>query len=916
MKKKILLAIVLFATTAVLFSQSNSSVSIFEKLTVIETKYFDIIFPKSSKQTAEYLAIHADSLYEKAAAFVGVENLVRIPVVISNETDVLNAYFTIIPYSRIVLYDTAPSQSLAVFDDTILSVFYHELIHAVSLKNNQQNIFLWDDATPVFTIIDMPPSMTEGVAVSAESADGYGRLNSSYSTHVVRQAKIEDTFPSWADVAGSYSAYTDGSLPYIFGGAFTQYLNATYGLEKLSEYWKESSKLNLTTYVYAFKKIYGISIDDAWKDFAKAVEVSQDIKEPQSFFAEQRYKYMYQNVASSSLGLVWQDYFSNSVYFLPHDTKKERFLFSTDLHSRLAFSSSGKYLVVSGETGYPEYTNTVRVFDMEEQKFIKTQKEIRDATILEMPTTISSEFSETKNIVVGVATKGQMFFLQGYDISTNDNNLLFDIPFEYGSIIFSPVDAGEGRIIALHNKGGKWGFYSYNIFTKEQKFFQAPENMQSSDMSDLYVANEKLYMSIAKDASMQSVLAWASIQDFETGVITLNVDSTQLSGGVFSPVLLPAIDTSSLSDTVAFVSRFYNKRDLSIMNVSKEHSEQILFAEYNPVYASDTNYTFDTKGYNPFKYVYDGMFVPVIGSVNLNAFNEDFITGFSLGASMYFLDPAERLLFGGGAGYDFFTDKYTATFSSVFTEQYFTFSTDAFLSMSTSGFEKSATNMLLDIYIPIISDFNRIGFASNFTWLYSIKTDEFLFEGSTVENDFSIYFSRLRRTGSSIHEKLGFVIIKQFYVNKYFGDDAMLTDELMMGDILKIEVFLPQLLPFKNPSNFTVNMPFSIGVTKYFNFNADWQLEGSAILFSYDIQKAFPHLLFFHQVTLDAGFQYLSKNDKTYEAKVLASLYTTTSINFGLPAGYPLDLGLNVEWDTLKKGVEALELGFKFGLNF
>ena len=119
--------------------QPAAHVSLFKKLSVIKTQYFDIIFPVQSEKSARHLALHADTLYEKLcdALLLDTHSLfgkTRCPVLITPEYDVLNAYFTVVPYNRIVLRDCVPSSSFAVFSDTLVSVFYHELVHAVTLN--------------------------------------------------------------------------------------------------------------------------------------------------------------------------------------------------------------------------------------------------------------------------------------------------------------------------------------------------------------------------------------------------------------------------------------------------------------------------------------------------------------------------------------------------------------------------------------------------------------------------------------------------------------------------------------------------------------------------------------------------------------------------------------------------------------
>ncbi len=901
-----------------IFPQSNSAVSIFEKLYVIQTEYFDIIFPKSSEQSAQHVALHADSLYRKAADLLYVENLVRIPVVITQKTDELNAYFTLVPYSRIVLYDTPPQGNLDVFDDTILSVFYHELIHAVSLKNNIKNNIFLDFFPPFFTSVDMPPSMSEGVAVLAESMDGFGRLNSSESMHVVRQAKIEQKFPDWKDIAGSYSLYTDGSLPYIFGGAFMDYMYVTHGSQKLADFWTESSKINLTTYVQAFKKIYGLSIDQAWTKFEASVVVPPLDESPINFFNNTKNQHDYLNIASSIDGIAWQDLYSNVVYYVPHnkDVPDAKALFTTDLKARLSFSKDGRYLTVSGTTGFQSAKNSSKVYDMNTNRFVHTQEGLRDSIIVQF----SQEDSESASFkglhfgLVGIETQGQVSSLVAYDfLSDTTSHPLFKVSFDYGTIVLNPVDVGNGKIIALIKKHGTWEFFVYDYTTGIKKVFSPISEVSPSDIDSLHAGDSMLYMSLAMNANKQTSLAYISLEDFMSDTITINVEQTQRSGGVFSPVVIPSTTTC---ETIAYISRFYEHRALSTMKNHSENTYTLEFTSKTDEKETESEHIlYATAPYNPFDYMFNGMFIPFIGSANLIPFDTNISTGFSLGASAYFLDPAERLLLGGGTGYDVLRESFTATLSSVFTEGYFTLNTEGYIELSQSSVQTGAAHFLASVSIPLVSDYNRLTFANSLMYFYQQTTNDFLFEGSTLENAFTLAFSRARKTSESYYSMLGFSILNQVQIQKYFGSDIRMSNEILYGDIIKVSAYLPWLLPFNNPSKFTVNFPFTLSMSKYFNFDASWGAEANVVLFSYDIQSSLSYLFFIQRITLDGGGTYTLFNDNTFDVRVLASVYVTSALNFSLATGYPIDIGMSFEWNPRVKGNEAIEVGLKFDLN-
>src|SRR5574344_55245 len=102
--------------------------------------------------------------------------------------------------------------------------------------------------------------------------NGEGRLNDSFATHILKQAKLEGKFPSWKEASYTRDIYPIGTIPYIFGGSFNAYIQNRFGLAKYAEFWT----LCGSTFSFEqtiFKKVYGISLDKAWSDFENSIPV-------------------------------------------------------------------------------------------------------------------------------------------------------------------------------------------------------------------------------------------------------------------------------------------------------------------------------------------------------------------------------------------------------------------------------------------------------------------------------------------------------------------------------------------------------------------------------------------------------------------------------------------------------------------
>ena len=163
-----------------------------------------------SEKSAEVLYENADGIFTELSNLFGLLHTFRLPVVISPAQDEFNAYYSSAPFSHIVMYDTVPPESFAVFSETLLSTFRHELIHAVTY--NLHNNF-WTKVKKIGgdtynpALLTITSGWAEGASVSVESSGGEGRLNSEYHKQLVRQAKIEGKFPRFSEVQGARDVY-------------------------------------------------------------------------------------------------------------------------------------------------------------------------------------------------------------------------------------------------------------------------------------------------------------------------------------------------------------------------------------------------------------------------------------------------------------------------------------------------------------------------------------------------------------------------------------------------------------------------------------------------------------------------------------------------------------------------------------
>lgn len=978
--------------------QPAAHVSLFKKLSVIKTQYFDIIFPVQSEKSARHLALHADTLYEKLcdALLLDTHSLfgkTRCPVLITPEYDVLNAYFTVVPYNRIVLRDCVPSSSFAVFSDTLVSVFYHELVHAVTL--NIKSPF-WHGTSAVFgdwvspsLLLNFPTSFVEGAAVSFESVDGEGRLNDNYSLHVLRQAKIEDKFPDWRDVAGSYSLYTDGSLPYMFGASFSSFIQKKYGMRSYADFWKNGG----TFYPFKlsagiFKKTYGISLTQAWNDFKQTLVkpavaehgVNPLFAQKSSEYRESKKgKHLYTCLTASSSAIAWYDAASFSVFTAQtvkdgrsgkNGNIKKRFLYTSDLHERLSFSRDGKFLVSSGASGGSKAVHTVRVYDCERGSFVASFKHIRDGAIVTA--------AGGKQLLAGIETDGAQSSLVLYDWeyiahterrrtvhkdgrhSTHGGGTpllpLVRIPFEANSLVFEPTDAGNGRIVCIVRSGVHTCLFIYDTANGTSAYYRVQKAIQTGGqssagqadfdlslydaqpvLSSLSVQNGKLYVSCALTPYTQPVLAWLdtsclhtsdTVLEQGTGAVLLHVQDTQFSGGVFCPV--------PFAGGIAFISRFYEHRSLSFfephsadMNSSyalqlfpadnkiRPEHKQAAFTDRTAFTTGFTaNFTAEYVPYHPLHYMKKGMIIPLAGSLNMDALKPYVSDIMPLGFSAATSDPAERFVLSCGAGFNVESKNAALSLSASCSEKAFTFAADAYAETKTDKIQNISTRLHTGFRIPVVSDFNSLYIQNNTFALYRLNGDTQVRAGYTLLDEAKLGFVRTQKTGIGYYDVLSAGVSFVLHMHKNWSAEGVSFMPAVFYNAFETSFHFPFLIPFKNPRNFTLNLPFSLVARYYINARTNVHIGATAVLFSCDIQKPLPFApIFFRRLTFDGGAEckWLDAYERT-QLSVHSSLFTTFTFNSGSAVTFPIDMGAAVLWSPEQKDMHGFSVRFKFSV--
>lgn len=463
------------------------------KMFLIKTEHFDIIFSDQSEETALLLAQNADALYSQAEAALSSNANLHMPVIISPDSDLLSVSYTPSPYNRIIIFDSPADYASAVFDDTMLSLFYREVYKALvqSIRSPfNQFVAKWitgEGYQPV-ALFNMPYSFIEGSAYLAESQKpGEGRLNDGYFLQLLAQAKLEGKFPKYSQVTSVRDIYPGEELSLAAGAGFAAFLINEYGVEKYAELWQKSGKLNPLFTQGVFRKTYDKNLSELWSEFEEAVPLPAGLAELENYEPEAKAlegqlvfpkdrEANYEHILLTDYGTVWYDRIRHEVDIFDENNllKIRQLLFLADNVERLSLSPDGRYMAVSStqaRTMEGLSSSSVWIYDLQERKFLDAKYELRDAAIVQ---TAKGAFALAGVNIKNLHSKLEVYTLPLGDERGENIELLYSREFGRKQTPFSPVFAGEG-------------FLTYILADGTERYLcrQSFENNQEADSSEI-----------------------------------------------------------------------------------------------------------------------------------------------------------------------------------------------------------------------------------------------------------------------------------------------------------------------------------------------------------------------------------------------------------------------------------------------
>ena len=853
---------------------------------VLRTQYFDIIYPEESAATAELVAGRIDTMYTHICDIMGEEPWLHLPVVITPVNDELNAYYTYLPYSRIVLYDTVPDQELAVYSETILTVLYHEMVHAVTINMKNKALrrisgIFGDLLTG--EILNAPSSLAEGAAVSLESDDGEGRMNDEYSMHVVKQAKIEDRFPAWQNITGARDIYPSGELPYIFGGAFFSYIRKTYGSEKFSIFWRtlingskmssedrKAAGIKRKFYAGIFQQVYGINLDDAWRAFYDSIpvpDVRPDPADGSNCFAflpetvtDARQKGRTVSVTSyiseQGKGAAWIDSSDYSVWHMDCSSgtaEKPEKICTLNGVSRCAFSSDGKYLALNYTENSAAVRNRVKIYCMENRKlYTLSEKGLRDACFV--------RDGDGMLYLAAVRTSSQNAQIVIYRVTEKKHSVscsrtpAYTVPFETGTTPFSLTDAGNGSLAYTCKTGMTWSIRLYSIQDASDTIYSLPYNhMVIHSVAGIsgrgFTGGQNgmlLAFSWTAPGTMPR-LGYLAVKytDGKSDRASWYLQKKDISGGIYTPAVYPLSQSLHMPDIV-YSARFYDRKKLIVLTGDSTEFEKLSAETVQDGQKSSSavqNSVPPAKKFSPFPYYTHGVLLPL----GLNYLYDTDMQAVSLeyaGATWFTSDPWGGTVAAISAGINPYSLKYGTMLqlSGGLATSLFKYAASGSASFDTSGFFQTYNTLNLSSTVPVGTHSNCI--LNNFSQLYrgygydAEKKDDSFKDNDwfTAQNTASVQFSTVHKNGPGVFE-YGGVFAGPFVTCRYAENITRNRNDDYNNAGFTAGFRLPYLIPVTNPEDCTLNLPETTTLQLFPKKNYFLSGTASLVLFSRELQN-------------------------------------------------------------------------------
>ena len=265
-----------------------------------ESKHFVVIYWKSHSYLVPHILRAGENSLQTLGPIFNYKPSEKIIINTCDYHDFGAAGTTSVPHNYIRL-DIAPIEldyENIPFNERIQWLLNHELVHIIvgdgTSKAEAFSRSLFSKVPPereqpffsvfysLLTNFDRfsPDWHQESIAMFMETwlSGGYGRVLGNFDEMFFRSMVLENRHfpdPKELDAKSATTSFLLQMLYYLYGARFAGYISNTYGADACLDWFKDSSNNNFGWFDKKFKMIFGIELQQAWKQFIEAEKVFQ-----------------------------------------------------------------------------------------------------------------------------------------------------------------------------------------------------------------------------------------------------------------------------------------------------------------------------------------------------------------------------------------------------------------------------------------------------------------------------------------------------------------------------------------------------------------------------------------------------------------------------------------------------------------
>jgi hypothetical protein len=240
----------------------------------IETPHFRVHYPAESEAWARRSAARLESIRERVAAEIGYNPPETVDVLVSDPVaDANGMALPILGWPRLVLWTSppGPESTIGHYSDWAELLLVHEEAHLVHLLRPSRNPWRqWiARVLPVSPIaLGSPRWVVEGYATVVEGRlTASGRPNSDLRAAILRRWAQAGKLPGYGRLADDSQTWLGGSMAYLVGSAYLEWLEERAGPGSLRNLWARMTARRARSFDDAFEGVFGDSPADLYDRF-------------------------------------------------------------------------------------------------------------------------------------------------------------------------------------------------------------------------------------------------------------------------------------------------------------------------------------------------------------------------------------------------------------------------------------------------------------------------------------------------------------------------------------------------------------------------------------------------------------------------------------------------------------------------